>query len=299
MAAPFSISLPRASIASPLKGVKGSGHGGSASARSGLRDAHHHNRHPDMQTGSSIPATLWTLPSDPFADPIKRTLEHVTKVVDTNAYDPQPLGPRPVGGERASTDRVPPDNFSVQLKTSLAIEFPDKVRSGSLASIVVAVTQERRKKYLSGKKPDEVTALDRTVWPIDFSLTIDSKKENKVLIGGSQLPARLQWAPLLDARHSEFVAVLRAEFNSPSLQKVALERTRIKINGEPREDSQPSDDIPLTISVYKFGMPAWLWEYISLGGSFLSFVLGCSFLTGALSRVWRRLFGRPREANYT
>src|SRR5258705_4192251 len=42
-------------------------------------------------------------------------------------------------------------------------------------------------------------------------------------------------------------------------------------------------DVPLQVTIYRFGVTAWLWEYVTLAGTVIAFLLGCAFLTGGNS----------------
>ncbi|WFU26314.1 hypothetical protein QA649_08930 [Bradyrhizobium sp. CB1717] len=194
------------------------------------------------------------------------------------------------------------------IQTNLAIEYTEQVPRGSAAHVTVRVSQERRIKSLSERpRPDRVFPIDRLEWPINLTLNVHGRSEAKTLGKGSPLPAKLIWVPAIDPELTNVVAILSVRHdigNNPKLEKaarqnVASTQTKVSVNDQGSAVSGTADDVPLEISFTKFGLPAWLWEYVTLGGSVLSFIFGCAFLTGIASRVWSRLFGHPRAANYT
>ena len=192
------------------------------------------------------------------------------------------------------------------IRTSLAIAYQDKVSSG--ASVVVEVTLSQEEQVETNHKGiHQAEPITHLRWPIDVSLTLDGKTETKHLTKQAPLPAHLVWASSLGSGSTEVVAVLRAtndfsndgmfRLNTP-FREASADELRVVVNGE-TSTPPSSDDIKLPILVYRYGMPAWLWEFVSLGGTVVSFALGCAFITGAVSRLWAWITGHSSTQHDT
>jgi hypothetical protein len=184
-------------------------------------------------------------------------------------------------------------------QTALAITYDSIVREGTTADVDVTVSQHRiitpNAGYpITDSDPTSSEELTKLAWPIDLTLSGEVKK----LSLGASLPARLTWAiPMKpDTDEASMVLSVRNLLGDMSndlrrtlnqSQKMSLE-----INGQTSAIG-PNDDIKLHVRVYKFGVPFWMWQWVTLIGGLISFIIGSALLTGLLSRLWQRITGAP------
>jgi hypothetical protein len=205
--------------------------------------------------------------------------------------------------------------LDLYVRTSLAITYRSPVRSGSSAEVQVTISQKELPTPNPGYSsiqsdspppPKEVTTLQ---WPIELSLKASDAPVLKTLEPGASLPAVLIWAPTFKSDTDEVTLVLsaknlsgaeRPKDSSGNLRAMLNEAPKLSlnINGKTSEVGI-SNDIALPISVYKNGIPVWLWEDVTLGASVLGFILTSAILTGFASRIWSRITGKRSPSEYS
>jgi hypothetical protein len=183
-------------------------------------------------------------------------------------------------------------------QTALAITYDTIVREGTTADVDVVVSQRQvitsNEAYGVSDILPPSSEITKLAWPIDLTLSGETKK----LPLGANLPARLSWAiqPKADTDEESMILSvsnllgdmsneLRRRLNQN--QKISLD-----INGQ-TSSIGPNDDIKLHVRVYKFGVPFWMWQWVTLIGGLISFIIGSALLTGLLSRLWKRMTGAP------
>jgi hypothetical protein len=114
------------------------------------------------------------------------------------------------------------------------------------------------------------------------------------LQANSQLPIEVVWAPIAKSEgdasftlHVKNINGAKTVSRRPGRPKQMFDnKIFISINVTEKEYG-PDDDIPLPISIYTAGgMPAWLWQNLTMAGGIISFVLGSALLMGWVSRFW-------------
>jgi hypothetical protein len=198
--------------------------------------------------------------------------------------------------------------LDLYVRTSLAITYRSPVRSGSSAEVQVTISQKQLPTPNPGYSsiqsdspppPKEITTLR---WPIELSLKASDAPEVKKLSPGASLPAILIWAPTFKSDTDETTLVLSANNLSGAERpndsggnlRASLNanpKLSLNINGKTSEVGI-SNDIALPISIYKNGIPVWLWEDVTLGASLLGFILTSAILTGFASRMWSKITGK-------
>ncbi|MCK1653125.1 hypothetical protein IVA88_17030 [Bradyrhizobium sp. 149] len=247
---------------------------------------------------SAVLLILWIV--DPLKETIIRKIDASSEINDSES--------EPADVHTLKLASAEPDPTLKIIRTNLAIEYTERIANGSAAQVTVRLSQEERLKSIAEKpKPDRVLPIDRLAWPINLALNVHGKSEAKLLAKGARLPTKLIWAPTIDPGLSEVVAILSVKheiadsprFDKAARQKIAsIDQTGVSINEHEPELAEASDDIRLKISFTRFGMPGWLWEYVTLGGSIVSFVMGCAFLTSTFSRIWARAFSQSASPNH-
>jgi hypothetical protein len=165
-----------------------------------------------------------------------------------------------------------------EIKTSLSIDYKTRLSAGEPADFQVTVAQTHIH-HLGGMKRERV--LSAFEYAVEISLTIDGKSNLRTIPHESPAPAHLIWAPSLSSDAKQAIAIVSA--------KTVRGSVSLTINGETQLLHEPRD-IRLPIEIYRYGMPAWLWEYVSLGGTILSFILGCAFFYGAVLSTFELAF---------
>lgn len=185
----------------------------------------------------------------------------------------------------------------VFIQTALAITYDSVVHEGTTADVDVAVSQRKiitpNPGYpVSDTDPTSSEELKKLAWPID--LTLSGEVRNLSL--GANLPARLSWAIQMKPDTDEASLILQVR-NLLGDMSNDLRRTlnqsqkmSLEINGQ-TSSIGPDDNIKLHVRVYKFGVPFWMWQWVTLIGGLISFIIGSALLTGLLSRLWQRITG--------
>jgi hypothetical protein len=226
----------------------------------------------------------------------------------------EPRSERKLEATAEVTTREPTASiYDLYVRTSLAIKYRSPVRSGSSAEVQVTIAQTQLPrpnptysmiKSDSPPPPEEITMLQ---WPIELSLKASEAAELKKLAPGASLPATLIWAPIFKSDTDEVTLVLSARnLDGAERSKDAGGDLRARLNESPKlslningksSEVGISNDIALPISVYKNGVPVWLWEYATLGGSVLGF--SSAILTGFASRIWMWITGKRSASDYS
>jgi hypothetical protein len=164
----------------------------------------------------------------------------------------------------------------VFIQTAVAITYDSIVHEGTTADVDVAVSQRRiitpNAGYpVSDSDPTSSEELKKLAWPIDMTLSGEVRK----LPLGANLPARLSWGIQMKPDTDEASMVLSVSNLLGDLSN-DLRRTlnqsqkmSLEINGQ-TSSIGPDDNIKLHIRVYKFGVPFWMWQWVTLIGGLIS-----------------------------
>jgi hypothetical protein len=202
--------------------------------------------------------------------------------------------PRPevlVAKGSAERREVTASVFDAYVQSKIELHYDSSAERGAPVKIEATITQQllfrRSPSYPdTGDDTPKPQVLDELRWPIELSL--DQGKIVRKLAKGTLLPVILDWAPVISASGDKAIFVLNLKNFNGSETPRSNNELSLEINGIQKK-ANPSNDIPLTIKIYKNGIPAGLWEKVTLGGAALAFVLGSSILTRAIGRAWKSL----------
>jgi hypothetical protein len=187
-------------------------------------------------------------------------------------------------------------------RTSIQLRYDSPVWKGSSADVTARIEQSEVFMHDptypdNGDVPDP-QPIHTLHSPIKLTLKsaafeFAELENEKKLPEGTHLPVKVIWAPLAKSEgNSTVVLSLDNISRSKTSTRVDLYANdlsplSVDINGK-KSDFGPNDEISLPISIYtKGGIPAWLWEDLTIAGAVLTSVLGSSILLGWFQSVWK------------
>jgi hypothetical protein len=193
--------------------------------------------------------------------------------------------------------------FDSYVETRIELRYDGEAERGSPVKIEATIAQQRLFRRSpsypdTGENTPQPQILDKLQWPIEISL--EQGKIGRKLAKGTPLPVSVDWAPLVPETGNKALFVVNLiNFNGSNTPESDLEKAinenrnelSLRINGV-QQKANPSSDIVLTITTYKNGIRADLWEQATLSGSLLAFVLGSSILMNAIGRSWKLISAR-------